>query len=311
MSLLDRQVLIVTGKGGVGKTAVAAAVGLAAAWSGRRALLVEVASEAHVASLFGESESAEPGKEVALYPNLTGLAIEPQRALEEYLALALHVRVLAERLAESRAFGYLTAAAPGLRELVTLGKIWHLSEQRTRDGERRHGLIVVDAPATGHGLALLRTPRAFLEIARAGRVHEESRAIAELVADPARTGIVLVTRAEEMPVSETLDTLERLRPLGLDARVLVVNALYPELVTGADRERLRTLEPAGETARAAVRAARSHLARRDDQAGELARLAAAPALPRVELPFLFRAGLDLDGVSELATALGSAFEEIP
>ncbi len=311
MSLLDRQVLIVTGKGGVGKTAVAAAVGLAAAWSGRRALLVEVASEAHVASLFGESESAEPGKEVALYPNLTGLAIEPQRALEEYLALALHVRVLAERLAESRAFGYLTAAAPGLRELVTLGKIWHLSEQRTRDGERRHGLIVVDAPATGHGLALLRTPRAFLEIARAGRVHEESRAIAELVADPARTGIVLVTRAEEMPVSETLDTLERLRPLGLDARVLVVNALYPELVTGADRERLRTLEPAGETARAAVRAARSHLARRDDQAGELARLAAATSLPRVELPFLFRAGLDLDGVSELATALGSAFEEIP
>ncbi len=311
MSLLDRQVLIVTGKGGVGKTAVAAAIGLAAAWSGRRALLVEVASEAHAASLFGESGSAEPGKEVALHPNLTGLAIESQQALEEYLTLALRVRALAERLADSRAFGYLTAAAPGLRELVTLGKIWHLTEQRTRDGERRHELIVVDAPATGHGLALLRTPRAFLEIARAGRVHEESRAIAELVADPARTGIVLVTRAEEMPVSETLDTLERLRPLGLEARVLVVNALYPELVTGADRERLRTLAPAGETGRAAVRAACSHLARRDDQAGELGRLAAATSLPRVELPFLFRTALDLDGVSELAAALGPAFEELP
>lgn len=311
MSLLDRQVLIVTGKGGVGKTAVAAAIGLAAAWSGRRALLVEIASEAHVAGLFGESGGAEPGKEVALHPNLTGLAIEPQQALEEYLTLALRVRALAERLADSRAFGYLTAAAPGLRELVTLGKIWHLTEQRTRDGERRHGLIVVDAPATGHGLALLRTPRAFLEIARAGRVHEESRAIAELVADQARTGIVLVTRAEEMPVSETLDTLERLRPLGLEARVLVVNALYPELVTGADRETLRTLVPAGETGQAAVRAARSHLARRDDQAGELGRLAAATSLPRVELPFLFRTGLDLDGISELAAALGPAFEELP
>lgn len=311
MSLLDRQLLVVTGKGGVGKTTVAAAIGLAAAWSGRRTLLVELASEAHLARLFGEDGTAGPGREIPLYPGLAGLALEPQQALEEYLAMALRVRALAERLVESRAFGYLAAAAPGLRELVTLGKVWHLSEQRTRDGDRRHELIVVDAPATGHGLGLLRTPRAFLEIARVGRVHEESRAIAELVADPARTGIVLVTRAEEMPVNETLDAIERLRPLGLDAQALVVNALYPELVAAADREPLAALAPAGETARAAVRASLSHLARRENQEAELVRLAAATAVPRIELPFLFRAELDLDGISELAETLGPGLEGVP
>ncbi|MCC6223211.1 MAG: ArsA family ATPase [Thermoleophilia bacterium] len=311
MSLLDRQLVIVTGKGGVGKTTVAAAIGLAAAWSGRRTLLVELASEAHLARLFGEDGAAGPGREIPLYPGLAGLALEPQRALEEYLTMALRVRALAERLVESRAFGYLAAAAPGLRELVTLGKVWHLAEQRTRDGERRHEVIVVDAPATGHGLGLLRTPRAFLEIARVGRIHEESRAIAELVADPARTGIVLVTRAEEIPVNETLDALEWLRPLGLAAQALVVNAIYPELVVAADRGPLAELAPAGETARAAVRAALSHLARRGEQEAELARLAAATAVPRIGLPFLFRPELDLDGVSELAELLSPSLGELP
>jgi anion-transporting ArsA/GET3 family ATPase len=310
VSLLDRRVLIVSGKGGVGKTTVAAAIALAAARSGRRTLAVEVSSQHRLARLFNGADAETGYEETPLYPNLMGISIDPQRALEEYLVLALRVRALAERLVESKAFGYVAAAAPGLREIVTLGKVWHLSDERTRDGERRYDLIVVDAPATGHGLGLLRTPRAFLEIARVGRVNQEAQAIADLVADPRRTGVVLVTLPEEMPVNETVEALARLREVGLEASAVVVNALYPDLFAEREAGTLRGLEPAGETGRAAVRAALSQLARRRDQASEARRLASA-GRPMVELPFLFRAEIDVEGLSELAAIAGPALEELP
>ena len=311
MSLLDRRALIVTGKGGVGKTTVAAAVALAAVRSGRRTLVVEVASQHQLARLFNGEDAGHAFEETPLFPNLMGLSIDPQKALEEYLVLALRVRAIAERLVESRAFGYVAAAAPGLREMVTLGKVWHLSEERTRDGDRRYDLIVVDAPATGLGVGLLRTPRSFLEIARVGRVSAEVHAIADFVADRERTGILLVTLAEEMPVNETIDALGRLRGAGLDASAVVVNALYSKVFAPSEGAALRRLEPSGETGRAAVRAALSQITRRGDQEAEVRRLVRGTRVPRVELPFLFRPEIDVDAISELAGLVGPALEAVP
>jgi anion-transporting ArsA/GET3 family ATPase len=170
---------------------------------------------------------------------------------------------------------------------------------------------VVDAPATGHGVGLLRTPRSFLEIARVGRINAEAQAVADLIADTKRTGIVLVTLPEEMPVSETIDALGRLREVGLATSVTVVNALYPQVFTAAEGAALRALEAPGETARAAVRAALSQIARRDDQVTELRRLANASRVPRIELPFLFRPEVDVDGISELAALAGPTLEALP
>jgi anion-transporting ArsA/GET3 family ATPase len=307
MGLLDRRVLFVLGKGGVGKTTVAAALALAAVRAGKRTIVVEVASQHRLARLF---DVVDPGfDETPLHPGLVGLSVDPQRALEEYLAMAIRVRAIAERVAESKGFGYVAAAAPGLRELVTLGKVWHLTEQQSRGGESRYDLVVVDAPATGHGIGLLRTPRQWVDIARVGRINAEARAIAELVEDRERTGMVLVTLAEEMPVTETADAVRRLRELGLEADRVVVNGLYPPLFTDDEAKLLAAAAPAGETGAAAISAALSHHARRRVQDEELRKLVAEVDVDRVELPFLFRPHIDADAALELAEILGPALAD--
>lgn len=302
MSLLERRLVVVLGKGGVGRTTVATAVGLAAARRGRRALVVEVAGQSRLPRVFGAEPRAE-GAETPLLPGLTSLSIRPQRVLEEYLVLTLKVRAIAERLAGSRAIGYLTAAAPGLRELVTFGKVWHLTEQRLQDGSPRYDLVVVDAPATGHGIGLLRTPRQYAEIARAGRIGEEARAVDALVRDRSRTAIVLVTLAEEMPVNETIETLARLREAGLDADCAIVNGLAAVRFSDGEEAALRGLAGLGETGAAAVATTLSQIARRRDQESELARLREGIDIPLVELPLLSVPALDPDAVAQLAARL--------
>jgi len=309
MSLLDRRVLFVTGKGGVGKTTVTGALGIAAAATGRRVIAVEVGTQDQLGQIFDEQPAA--GGETPLYPGLTGLSIDPQRALEEYLVLTIRIRAIAERLADSRALGYVAAAAPGLREMVTLGKIQHLTEERLRDGSPRYDLVIVDAPATGHGVGLLKTPQQFAEIARVGRISNESRRIATLIADRSRTGIVLVTLPEEMPVNETTDAVQRLAEIGLEADCVVVNALYPQLFTAVEEQAIRSATPSGETGRAAARAAVTQIVRRHEQEQETARLETEVRLPQVELPFLFRSEIDVHALQELADELVPALEAVP
>jgi anion-transporting ArsA/GET3 family ATPase len=310
MSLFDRRLLFVLGKGGVGKTTVTAAIALSSARSGRRTLAVEVGSQGQLAALLG-GDAATTASETPLLPNLSGLSLDPQRALEEYLAMTIRVRAIAERLADSRVTGYVAAAAPGLREMVTLGKIWHLTDLRLRDGSPRYDLVVIDAPATGHAVGMLRTPRQFGEIARVGRIADEATRIAELLADRSRTGIVLVTLPEEMPVNETADAARRLVAAGLEADCVVVNALYPALFEPGDDELLRAAQPAGDVGAAAVGASLSHIVRRREQAAELERLSATLGLPRTLLPFLFRPDVDIDGIGELAAVLGPDLETLP
>jgi anion-transporting ArsA/GET3 family ATPase len=307
MGLLERRLVVVLGKGGVGRTTVSAALGLAGARRGRRALVVEVGGQSRLAHAFGASPRAD-GAETPLLPGLTSLTIRPQRVLEEYLVLTLKVRAVAERLAESRAIGYLTAAAPGLRELVTLGKVWHLTEQPLRDGSPRYDLVVVDAPATGHGIGLLRAPRQYAEIARVGRIGDEARAVDGLLRDRRRTGIVLVTLAEEMPVNETIDALERLRELGLDAECAIVNGLAGERFSDAEAAELGRLPEAGGIGAAAVEAALSQLARHREQTAELARLREGVDIPLVELPSLPVPALEPDALAGLAEQLAAELE---
>ncbi|MFN8175194.1 MAG: ArsA-related P-loop ATPase [Solirubrobacteraceae bacterium] len=305
--LLDRDLLYVTGKGGVGKTMVAAAIALAAAGRGRRAVLCEVTAQTRLGPLLGDAE-AGPGRETALDGGLHVTAIDPQAALEEWLRTQIG-GALVRVLAQSRAFGYFVAAAPGARELVTITKAWELTQPRRWDRRAAgYDLVVVDAPSSGHGVGMLRTPRTFADIARVGPIRAQADRVLKLLRDPARAGYVGVAAPAEMPVGETLE-LERLLPeaIGRDLDAIVVNAVYPRRFSPAEMERVSAATGSGasRSACAAGAAARSRAARVREQQGQLRRLRRAARAPVVTLPFLFRPALDLRAAGELAPALAA------
>jgi anion-transporting ArsA/GET3 family ATPase len=302
-TLLDKRLVVVTGKGGTGKTTVSAALGLIAARRGRRAVVCEVARQERLGSMFGAGELGHSERELA--PGLWGISIDPERAKEEWLRHQLHSGALAGLLGHSRIFNYLTAAAPGLSELVTMGKVWDMAQLERRLGGASYDLAIVDAPATGHGLAMLRAPKTFADIARVGPIHRQAQRIHDFVTDPARTGVVAVALPEEMPVNETLELGGRLRrEMGLELDAVVVNGLYPERFTGDEAELLASLDGAGSAGqKAALRAALSEHRRARAQRAELRRLRREADAPVATLPYLFQPDLGVEQLERLSKEL--------
>jgi anion-transporting ArsA/GET3 family ATPase len=282
---------VVTGKGGVGKTTVAGALGLVAARRGQRTIVAEVARRDDVSRALG----GEGIQEEELAPGLHHLSIDPERAMELYLTDQLP-SALAELLSSSRTFTYLAAATPGMRELLTVGKVWELAqEDRRAPGARPYDLVVLDAPATGHGVAILSAPRTFARTARVGRIARQGRTIDAMVSDPARTGVVAVARPEEMPVTETLSLQDALRrEVGLEVGLVVANGVLPQRFSAAEAGVLE-LAPDGPE----VRAARHAGARARAQRTQLRRLRRGARAPVTTLPFVF----DGDPIARLALDL--------
>ena len=207
--LLDKRLLFVTGKGGVGKSTVATALGLVAARRGLRTIVAELASQERIQGLFSENGEGERFREMELKPGLFTISIDPQQAMEEYLRVK--AGTLGQALGASRLFQAFAMATPGMRELLSIGKVWELAQlhRRTRGGAP-YDLVIVDAPATGHGVGLLRTPRTFADIARVGPIAHQGRTIADTIADPEFTGVVAVATPEEMPINETMALADEL-----------------------------------------------------------------------------------------------------
>jgi anion-transporting ArsA/GET3 family ATPase len=295
--ILDRRLVVVTGKGGVGKTSVAAALGLVAARAGRRTIVAEVARRTDVAGAFGTLAGAFEERELAR--GLFHISVDPQDALEEYLRDQLP-GPLAQALAASRAFTLLAAATPGLRELLTVGKLWELAQlDRRTPGAAAYDLVVVDAPATGHGVAVLSAPRAFAGAAAAGPIARQASRIDAMLADPAQTAIVAVTRAEELPVAETIALRDDLRDrLGLPLAAVVANRLEPDRFAPREGTAL-----AGRGEHPAVAAALAGHGRARRQRAQLARLRRATGLAPLRVRH-HPGGADLPALAaELAEAL--------
>jgi anion-transporting ArsA/GET3 family ATPase len=300
--LFDKRLLFVTGKGGVGKSTVAIVLGLVAARRGLRTVVAELASQERAQRLF--ERNGARFVEVRLAENLFTISIDPQHAMEEYLQVK--AGALGHVLSSSRLFSAFAMATPGMRELLSIGKVWELAqlERRTRGGSP-YDLVIVDAPATGHGLALLRTPATFAGIARVGPIAHQARTIAETVADRDVTGVVAVATAEEMPVNETIALSRSLLKDGLDLDAAIVNGLYPprfqdeevdELATAIQRTKSRQ-------SRSALRAAISEHARARTQQLQRERLEAAVNGRLVSLPYVFAEQLGPEEMAWLADAL--------
>src|SRR4051795_3719844 len=253
--------VVVTGKGGVGKSTVAAALALAAVRDGRRVAVGELGGHARVAGVLRGS-------------GIDTLTVDVHHALTEWLATQLPRR-LADLLMRSGAFASLVGAAPGGSELIAMTKLWELVQRRRWNPRAKpYDLVIVDAPASGHGAALLRAPRTFADIARVGPIGTQAREVADFLKQDA--GFVIVTLPAELPVSETLQLQQQLP----DVDLVVANAVLPRRFAAADLEALRAVDGAP------VAAARAQAGRVRAQQGQLARLRRGARGPVVTLPWM-------------------------
>ncbi len=300
--VLDKRLVFVTGKGGVGKSTVAMALGMVAARHGRRTIVAELSSQRRVQDTF--ARGGDHYEEIELANGLFAISIDPQHAMEEYLHLK--VGALGHLLSSSRLFQAFAMATPGMRELLSIGKVWELTQfHRRTEGADIYDFVVVDAPATGHGVGILRTPRTFAEIARVGPIARQGRTIADTIANRDFTGVIVVSTPEEMAVNETLALGAALDAEDLALDAVIVNALYPARFDERELARLEKADAATSSplARSAVRAALSEHARAESQREQVARLVEGFVKPPLELPYLFCERLQRAQVETLSATL--------
>ncbi len=303
-TLLDRRLVIVTGKGGVGKTTVTAALALLAARAGKRVLVCEVNARERVAALLGAAPSGPHIREVR--PGISTLDVTPAEAMREYGLMVLRFRTIYDAVFENRLVRYFLRAIPSLAELVMLGKILH--EAKAEDGGRpRWDLVLVDAPATGHAVQLLRVPAALLETVPGGPLRHDAEWMQQLLVDPARTALAVVTLPEEMPVNEAIELDAQVRSLlGIARAALFVNAMPDTRFTPAESAALGRLGDAPPPLGPAARAGRLQALRAEQAERYLARARAALDLPTTVLPLLPVAEWGPAAVEAIAAAMEAA-----
>ena len=229
-ALSQRRLLIVTGKGGTGKTTIAAALGLLTARQGIDTVVIELGETPLLPRLLSDDPATlqtDGGRDpIQLAPHLFTLRIVPEVALIEYLELQLRVRRIVNAVVRNKGFRRMLDAAPGWRALITLGKLWYL--QSRMQGERpRWPLLIVDGPATGHGISFLSVPKVVLDSVQLGPLRRHTDWVQDLLQDPQRTLVLPVTLAEELPVSETLELCARMAGLGMTIGPVIANAVEP------------------------------------------------------------------------------------
>ncbi|CAN5646784.1 ArsA-related P-loop ATPase [soil metagenome] len=309
------RVVIVAGKGGVGKTTVTAALSRAASLAGLSTLVVEVEGKSGLASMFGRDPLTYA--EVALAEGgdppgsaeIRARTLTPDDALLEYLE-DHGLRRISKRLMASGALDMVATAAPGIRDILILGKVKQLETTRAAD------LLLLDAPAAGHAISFLLAARVLLDTVRVGPINAQAADVLAMLTDPARCQVVLVTLPEETPVNELVDTAFRLEDrVGVSLGPVVVNGLYPER-DGLAADPAAAAEGAGSSLRkgeaeALAAAAAFRLDRMALQDEQVARLAERLPLPQLRLPYLFEADLGLAEVDRLAATLTAGIEALP
>ncbi len=308
-SLLDLKLVFVTGKGGVGKTTVATALALFASQRGKRVLICEVDAKGDVAGFYEAPPTNFNEREIL--PGLFAMTMDTEASLREYLKLQLRIPVVGRIGPLAKAFDFVATAAPGVREVLTVGK--PVYEVR----ERNYDLVVVDAPASGHVISLLSAPQAINNLVKVGLIRSQTDWLLDILSDPLTTGLLAVCTPEEMPVSETIELAARVKEeTSVKLSAVVVNRVLPELfgrqeekvfdVLSTDPRRQELNDLVGGDTGPLLEAARLAVTMRRTRSVHLDRLRACidESVPMLYLPYLFTRSHGLRTTRQVALSLG-------
>jgi len=305
--LLDRRLLFVSGKGGVGRSTVSAALALFAAEQGKRVLACEVDAKGNLADFYETGPLRFAERELS--PGLWAMAMDTEASLKQYLSLQMKLPLVARIGPIARMFEFIAVAGPGVKEIVTIGKFcWEVKQ-------RHYDLVVVDASPTGHIVGQLASPQAINELVQVGLVRNQTQWMLDILGDPAKTGLVIVATPEEMPVAETIELSHRVRDeTNVDLAAVVVNRVLPELFGRGEEEVFDRLAEDPDALSAAVGgdatllldAAGLAVRLRRTRAGHLEHLRNGidPAIPLLYVPYLFLKDHGLRATRVVAEALG-------
>jgi anion-transporting ArsA/GET3 family ATPase len=308
LDLLNRKLLFVTGKGGVGKSTVAASLGMVAAGQGKKTLVCEVDAKGNLADFFECDRTGFKPREVQ--DRLFVMSMDTEESMKEYLRLQLKVPLVGKIGPVARTFDYVANALPGVKEILTVGKLcWEVKE-------RNYDLVVVDSVASGHIVGQLAAPEGINELVQVGMVRNQTSWMLDLLNDKRTTGVVIVSAPEEMPVNETLELSERIKnETKVDLAAVIVNRVLPELFGRGEEQifdRLRQPAMAAALATATVgdpfpvlEGADLAVTLRRTRAGHLARLRheLPEGLPQLYVPYLFTRSHGVRATSQVAAAL--------
>jgi anion-transporting ArsA/GET3 family ATPase len=301
-SLFERRLLVVIGKGGVGKSTLSAALALAASRRGLKVLVCEINTRERVSALL---EAPPVGSQIgAVLPGIDAVDVSPREAMREYALMILRFQSIYSAVFENRLVRYFLRAIPSLAELVILGKILYHVREKLPDGRPRYDLVVMDSAATGHGLTLLKLPETLLASIPAGPMQKEVLWMRGLLTDPATSAAVLVTLPESMAVNETIELDQALRDsVGISRAALVLNGFVEPAFSADERARLHEAPPSLATAARVLlaREARAELSERFAQ-----KLAMEIDLPPIRIPYLSGARFGRAAIEEIASILERA-----
>jgi len=308
--LLDHKLLFVSGKGGVGKSTVAAALALLGSQRGKRTLACEIDAKGNLADFFEAGPTDYTPREVQ--PNLFAMSMDTEASLQEYLRLQMRLPAIARIGPLARAFEFVATAAPGVREILTVGKpVWEV-----REGH--YDLVVVDAAATGHIVGQLAAPQAINELVHVGLIRQQTGWLIDILSNRETTGLVVVTTPEEMPVNETIELTQRVEDeTDVVLSAIVVNRVLPELFGRQEEEVFEELrqpaavgalhEAVGGPVEPVLEAARLAVTMRRTRAGHIDRLRSSidPSIPLLYVPYLFMRAHGFRTTRQVAEALSA------